>query len=30
MNPKHALKLSTKFENSIHASDFTKTLNAQG
>ena len=29
VNPKHALKLSTKFENSINASDFTKAVNAQ-
>lgn len=29
VNPKHALKLSTKFENSINASDYTKVVNAQ-
>ncbi len=29
VNPKHALKLGTKFENSINASDFTKSVNAQ-
>jgi hypothetical protein len=29
VNPKHAMKLGTKFENSINASDFTKAVNAQ-
>ena len=29
VNPKHALRLSTKFENSINASDYTKVVNAQ-
>lgn len=29
VNPKHALKLSSKFENSLNASDFTKAVNAQ-
>lgn len=29
VNPKHALRLSTKFESSINASDYTKVVNAQ-